>query len=308
LSRQRVFIAVRVGLDHRVAIVGVALHADQELAGATIAEVGVEPVVIRTGDRQIFGVHPAAENLDAIVRAVVDLDVVDGGELADAAHGEALQLVAGRDHDTRIADLDEAQRTRIVVGLVAAIERGGGAFDDLLAVGGASCNLRVAIRNRGAAEQDDPAPQSLARIANGSGQLVVGGEDDRLAGAANRVQPRAAVHDQIGSPVGRNDDHARLDGEGHGLATGSGAVAADVAADVNRTVDLIDCAGKVLDHRVLREAGRHLEHAPTALHAAIDEAGRSRAGKRATRGRRRRRRRCRSRRGRSWHDDHAFPG
>jgi hypothetical protein len=50
------------------------------------------PVIAR-----YFSVHPAAENLDAVVRAVVDLDVVDVVLLADAAHGEALQLVAGRD-------------------------------------------------------------------------------------------------------------------------------------------------------------------------------------------------------------------
>jgi hypothetical protein len=67
-----------------------------ELDKALVAEVGVERVVVGAGDDDVAHVVRAAEDLDAVVTAVVDVDVLDPGAGSDAAGGQALQLRIGR--------------------------------------------------------------------------------------------------------------------------------------------------------------------------------------------------------------------
>jgi hypothetical protein len=64
--------------------------------------------------------------------------MVDRRVGTDAAHGQALQLVARSDLDAGIADLHELQRAAVVVGGGAAVERARRAFDDVLAIGRAA--------------------------------------------------------------------------------------------------------------------------------------------------------------------------
>ena len=97
------------------------MDADDELDGAAIAEVGIEAVVVGAGDDEMLEVRPPAENLDAVVRAVVDLDVVERGAAADPAQSQALQFVARSDREAGIADLHELQRAAIVVRQGAAV-------------------------------------------------------------------------------------------------------------------------------------------------------------------------------------------
>src|SRR3546814_9888821 len=65
-------------------------------------------------------VDGAAEPFDAVVRAVVDLDIVDGRAGADARQSDAVQLIARRNLEARIADLHVADAVAIVVGRGAA--------------------------------------------------------------------------------------------------------------------------------------------------------------------------------------------
>ena len=51
---------------------------------------------------------------NAVVRAVVRLDVVDGRAAADAAQGQRLQLAVAREHVARVADLHVAHRAAVV--------------------------------------------------------------------------------------------------------------------------------------------------------------------------------------------------
>src|SRR3546814_1110931 len=85
LAGQRVLagIAVRgrtigVRLGEGIADIGVgALDGDDELGRAAEAHVGIQIVVLIAGQHQIFHVRRTAEHLDAVVRAVMDLDMVD---------------------------------------------------------------------------------------------------------------------------------------------------------------------------------------------------------------------------------------
>src|SRR3546814_8863792 len=75
------------------------------------------------GDDHIFEVRTAAEDFHAVVRAVVDLDMVDLGARTDARRGQALQLLVGAEDEARIADLDIGEAARIVRRLRTAVKR-----------------------------------------------------------------------------------------------------------------------------------------------------------------------------------------
>src|SRR5690606_27243953 len=100
-----------------------ALHRDRILDVALVADVGVEAVVFGARHDHIFEVRPAAEDLYSIVRAVVDLNMVDLGSRPDPRRGEALELLVGAEHKARISDLNIGEAPRIVGGLRAPIER-----------------------------------------------------------------------------------------------------------------------------------------------------------------------------------------
>src|SRR3546814_4795040 len=71
LTRNRVFIAVRVDFHDRVADRAAgALHRDRILDIALVADVGVEAVVFGAGDDHMLEVRAAAEDFHAVVRAV----------------------------------------------------------------------------------------------------------------------------------------------------------------------------------------------------------------------------------------------
>src|SRR3546814_19299676 len=80
-ARQRILVAVRIDLEDRIArLAGRPLRDDRELDEALLALVAVEIVVIIAGPRGIFEVRAAAEPLDPVVRAVVDLDLMERSE------------------------------------------------------------------------------------------------------------------------------------------------------------------------------------------------------------------------------------
>src|SRR5690606_3738747 len=86
-------LVVAVELAALVAVNTVAGHdREPELAEAGEALVVVEGVVVVVGGEQILAVHGAAEPLEAVVLTGDDLDELEGGAGADAAHGEAVDL------------------------------------------------------------------------------------------------------------------------------------------------------------------------------------------------------------------------
>src|SRR5690606_5214875 len=62
-------------LVHAVTAAGTLDH-DAELDAAVPAGVGVDRVIVGAGHDQVAGVHGAAEDLDAVVGAVVDVDIL----------------------------------------------------------------------------------------------------------------------------------------------------------------------------------------------------------------------------------------
>src|SRR5690606_3915568 len=115
----------------------VALDDDAELHGAVPGRVDVEAVVAGAGDDDPAGVDRAAEDLDAVVGAVVGLHVLDGGAAADAAHGQARQLVAAGEGEARVPDLHVLHGAGVVGRRVAAVHAEVAAFDAGLALRGA---------------------------------------------------------------------------------------------------------------------------------------------------------------------------
>src|SRR3546814_9865921 len=108
--------------------------------------------------REIFEVRAAAEHLDPVVRAVVDLDVIERGAGSDAGQRQAVDFLVLRKLETGIADMDILHRARIVGGGGAAEQRVRGAFELALAVRGTTRSAADAIGDRSADGQDHPVP------------------------------------------------------------------------------------------------------------------------------------------------------
>ena len=93
---------------------------------ALIALVGVHAVVAAEEHRHILGVDGTAEELDAVVQVVRDLDVVDGGTGA-TAEGDAVDLVTRvRASSTAkigatVPDFHVRKDARVVLGLTTAV-------------------------------------------------------------------------------------------------------------------------------------------------------------------------------------------
>ena len=71
------------------------LLQDEELEATRVAVVGVEAVVLVVLADQVVRVDGAAEELEAVVERLADLDVIDLRAAADAAEREAVDLVVG---------------------------------------------------------------------------------------------------------------------------------------------------------------------------------------------------------------------
>jgi len=103
----------RVGFDDRIADAG-ALDGDHVLHVDLDAGVGVEAVVFGADDDQVAQVELAAEEFDAVIRAVVAHDVAELRARTGAAGGERLQFAVARQDEARVADLDVAHAARAV--------------------------------------------------------------------------------------------------------------------------------------------------------------------------------------------------
>ena len=101
----------------------VDLVDDHILDGALITIVGIDRFIIVACQDQVFGVHGSTEKLNAVIRIVVNLNVLNDGAVTDAAKSDAVQLIVWRQLEARILDLNVAQYTRTIAHIIAAIER-----------------------------------------------------------------------------------------------------------------------------------------------------------------------------------------
>ena len=192
------------------------LHGEPELVVPPPAFVDVEGVVAVEGAHQVAAADGAAEPLEAVVLVVVDLHVLDDGAPADAAHGQAVDLVAGADVGAAVADRAVAEDAGVVAVVGAAVGAaglgGGNALDGADAGGGV---------DHGLAENDDAAPQAagVEGQVEGIGDVVgFGGEDDGVLAGPLGEDPAALGHDEGAGVLAlarlAADDGAGLDGEG----------------------------------------------------------------------------------------------
>ena len=77
-----------------------ALRDNDELVGTRVAVVGVQRVIIRARHDQISAVNSAAEPFDAVVRAVVNLNVLHGRTRTNTCERDAVEFVARRNLET----------------------------------------------------------------------------------------------------------------------------------------------------------------------------------------------------------------
>ena len=105
---------VNAGCQYAVALVEEGQDGRHELVDARVALVGVELVVAREHHVQVVAVDGATEPLDAVVEVAVDLDEADRSAGADAREGQAVQLVAGTQLVTGVADREVLEAARAV--------------------------------------------------------------------------------------------------------------------------------------------------------------------------------------------------
>ena len=191
----------------------------------------VERVVAAIGYDHVAHVDRAAEELKAVVRALIGLAVVHGGAVAHAVEGDAVGLVLFVEGKARIFQTDVAQRARVVGVVVAAI---GGVAN----FGAARAAFGVGV---GAAADVNAAP--------GTGLFQFAGHDDGFLGRALCVDLGALLHEDVVHEVvvHGHDAHARLDGERDALLDGQGTAQA-----VGRALR----EGEVLRQRAAERLGR----------------------------------------------------
>src|SRR5690606_37761728 len=160
--------------------------------------------------------HPdmAADELDAIVGAVVRLDVIQHGPAPHARRRKRLELGIGAQHVAGIADLHEAHASRVISVVGSAVARRiGRAFSLPLASVGSDAAEATIGRAR-TAEQYDPAPLSVRAVAVDVLIVVAAAENDRLSLGANGIVLVAAVDREPGLPRASEDDDAGFDAKG----------------------------------------------------------------------------------------------
>ena len=160
-------------------------HDEHVLKLALIAFVGVDAVVAAEEHRHILGVDGTAEELDAVVQVVRDLDVVDGGTGANAGKGDAVDFVVLTNDRTTMVNADVRQDTRVVLGRTTTVRLTNDTFDAVCFGDG---NSRAAIRSGDGslAENDEATPKatrfgSIEVVGRGI-KRVLGGKRDGFFG------------------------------------------------------------------------------------------------------------------------------
>ena len=184
----------------------------QVLNGTLPAVRPVQAVVGVADQHHMGGVDGAAEELQAVVQVVIDLNVIDAGAAAHALEGDAVQLVLRIDIGAGELDDDIAQGAAVVVGVVAA-EQAGAGLALLGALGGAAGGAFGAVVDGRVAVDDQAAPQPLGvlRIGDGAVDVVQRRHGDGRVPGAVGFDSGASGDDQEVLRVIADDGGAGLD-------------------------------------------------------------------------------------------------
>ena len=191
-ARLRVFVAFAVVRFNGV--VGRVGLFDVEVLNATGPAVGpVQGVVRIAGERDVSGVHSAAEELHAVVEIVVDLNVFHRRRSAHGLERDAVQLVLRVHVGAGEAHADVAQRARVVVGVGTAEEAGVGLALLHAAVAAAGRAFGTVV-DRCVAVDDQAAPETTIAVFGIAEDFRLGREQDRLFGGAVGDDGAAPFH------------------------------------------------------------------------------------------------------------------
>ena len=172
--------------------------------GAAPPLVDVDGVVAHIHRHEVLEAHRAAEHLDAVVVGGVHLQVLDDGVAADAAEGDAVQLVAVAHFRAGVFDDHVFHAPGAVLVVVAAVLRlveAGRAFRVHVAIGGGEVAGGhgagvVALVGDAEAVDDDAAPLLHVLGPRGAFHVRDRGEGDGRVRRAHGEQLRAAVDDE----------------------------------------------------------------------------------------------------------------
>ena len=242
----------------------------------------------------MLGVYRSTEELDAVIRTVVDLHIVNRGARSDTAKRNAVELVAIADSETGEAERHVAQCTAAVGSICAAINsiRIAHAFDDVVTIDRPGRSSITAAVDRCASENDKAAPfadivtAEIIRIGRATYQIVRAGEDDRVGRSTVCINFRTTINNNVVCARTTKDSYAWFDRQCRSGAASSRSARTEIHTDINPPVDRVGNArdigecqvGKVCSRKVtcrqaancvaFRESGRALCSAATATTAA----------------------------------------
>ena len=223
------------------------LH-DDVLQAAIVAIVRIERVIIVAGKNEVLAVHGATEELDAVIRAVVDLHIVHRRARTDARKADTVELVAWSKRKAGMLQDHVAQRTTVIVSSDTAIDsvRVAHPFNDVVAIECGRCGGIAAAVNGCATQDDEPAPftDSLGFVDLGACHIGFGCHNDRVFLGAIREDLRTAIDDDVVQPASAEYGHARLDGQGSRVTAGIIAISTDIDADIETSHDFIIVAAR----------------------------------------------------------------
>ena len=158
----------------------------------------------------------------------MNLDVLDGGAVTHALHGQAIDLVVGTSHQPALGDAHIANHAAVVAGHVAAVttdNRAALAFNvapDFAGTEALAGTTGTVLRCKALDDHATPLAEAVKVIVSQAG------EGDRAGFGTDSHQPGTAG-DQQGTVVEGANVYARLDGQGD--TAGVDAVEVRLAAD-----------------------------------------------------------------------------
>lgn len=234
-----------VRLDPGVGVRKVLVVLDQhKLRRAVEPKREVECVVVGARQHQEPRIHGTAEELDAIIGAVVNLQEFDIRAGADALERNPVQFVGRAKDLAGVTNLHKPQRAAVIGRQRTTIEARS-AFAFRLAEVRRGLRRHIAGVDRRAAVDNNSTPFSGERISVSLARKRRAGrrrrrvanvltlrKDNRLRLGAVRDQPVAARNDENAVQANASDGNARLDRQRN---AGPGRSAAKVSSDESRT-------------------------------------------------------------------------
>ena len=226
------------------------------MQAAIVAIVGVERVIVLTGEHKVLAIDRSAEEFDPVVRAVVDLDIVDHRSRTDAGKRYPVQLIACRDFKTGMLDQRIAQRAAIIRWLGTAVDgiRIGHTFNHVVTGDCRRCRRIAAAVDRCTAEDHQAAPfaDGVFRVHLGIRDIGFRCQDNRVFLGSVGEYLGTTVHDNIVGAAPAKHRHARFNRQRCRITRSCRAIGANIDADIQTSDNFIDisaCQANIIgDH------------------------------------------------------------